>query len=45
MKKLIVLVMMFGSVYSQCLGDMNEDGVKDILDIVTLVNDILFVYI
>jgi hypothetical protein len=33
--------MMLGSVYSQCLGDMNEDGVKDILDIVNLVNDIL----
>ena len=33
--------MMFGSVYSQCLGDMNEDGIKDILDIVNLVNGIL----
>jgi len=33
--------MIFGSVYSQCLGDMNGDGIKDILDIVTLVNDIL----
>ena len=32
---------MLGSVYSQCLGDMNEDGIKDILDIVNLVNDIL----
>ena len=41
MKKLIILIMMFGSVYSQCLGDMNEDGIKDILDIVNLVNDIL----
>jgi hypothetical protein len=41
MKKLIILLMMFGSVYSQCLGDMNDDGIKDILDIVTLVNDIL----
>ena len=33
--------MMFGSVYSQCLGDLNGDGIKDILDIVNLVNDIL----
>jgi len=41
MKKLIILLMMFGSVYSQCLGDMNGDGIKDILDIVNLVNDIL----
>lgn len=41
MKKLIIFIMMFGSVYSQCLGDMNEDGIKDILDIVNLVNDIL----
>jgi len=36
-----MILMMFGSVYLQCLGDMNEDGVKDILDIVNLVNDIL----
>ena len=41
MKKLLILIMMFGSVYSQCLGDMNGDGIKDILDIVNLVNDIL----
>ena len=27
--------------FTQCLGDMNEDGIKDILDIVNLVNDIL----
>ena len=33
--------MMFGSIYSQCLGDMNGDGIKDILDIINLVNDIL----
>ena len=33
--------MMFGSIYSQCLGDMNGDGIKNILDIVNLVNDIL----
>ena len=33
--------MMLSSVYSQCLGDMNEDGIKNILDIVNLVNDIL----
>ena len=29
MKKLIILIMMFSSVYSQCLGDLNEDGVND----------------
>jgi len=41
MKKLILFIMMLGSIYSQCLGDMNEDGIKNILDIVNLVNDIL----
>ena len=30
--------------FTQCLGDMNEDGIKNILDIVTLVNDILYGY-
>jgi len=33
--------MMFGSIYSQCLGDLNGDGTKNVLDIVLLVNDIL----
>ena len=27
--------------YAQCLGDMNQDGIKNILDIVELVNDIM----
>ena len=27
--------------YTQCLGDMNEDNVKNVLDIVILVDDIL----
>ena len=40
MKKLIILLM-FGSVYSQCLGDLNGDGIKDILDIVSGISIIL----
>ncbi len=27
--------------YTQCLGDMNGDGVKNVLDVVNLVDDIL----
>jgi len=41
MKKLILIISMCTVGYSQCLGDLNEDGIKNVLDIVLLVNDIL----
>ena len=40
MKYLWILILC-STAFTQCLGDMNEDGIKDILDIVNLVNDIL----
>ena len=34
--------MMFGSVYSQCLGDMNDDYSVDIQDVVIIINTIVY---
>ena len=38
---LSILILTSTSLYAQCQGDMNDDGVKNIVDIVALVNQIL----
>jgi len=41
MKNIFILIAVCTMGYTQCLGDMNEDNVKNVLDIVILVDDIL----
>ena len=35
------ILILCSTAFTQCLGDMNEDGDKNVLDVVLLVNDIL----
>ena len=37
MKKKILILLMLSEIYSQCLGDLNQDNVIDTLDIVSIV--------
>ena len=37
MKNIFILITVCTVGYTQCLGDMNRDGIKDVLDIVTIV--------
>ena len=41
MSKLIVSILIFSTIYSQCLGDLNQDDNINILDIILLVNIVL----
>ena len=41
MKNIFILITVCTVGYTQCLGDMNRDGIKDVLDIFILVDDIL----
>ena len=41
MKNIFILITVCTVGYTQCLGDMNRDGIKDVLDILILVDDIL----
>ena len=41
MKNIFILITVCTVGYTQCLGDMNSDGIKDVLDILILVDDIL----
>ena len=43
MKKFIlsILILTSTSLYAQCEGDLNGDGIKNILDIVALVNEVI----
>lgn len=41
MKYIFILINVCTLGYTQCLGDMNKDGIKDVLDIFILVDDIL----
>ena len=44
MKRLLLILMvslMFGLDQSECAGDLNDDGIKNILDVVILMDDIL----
>jgi uncharacterized protein (TIGR02145 family) len=41
MKNITILFAVCTVGYTQCLGDMNEDGIKNVLDVVNLVSDIL----
>ena len=41
LRSIVLTILMSTSLFAQCLGDLNEDNIKNILDIVLLVNDIL----
>ena len=41
MKKLLIIIVTISGLYAQCLGDLNQDNVIDILDIILVVNIIL----
>ena len=41
MKNIFILITVCTVGYTQCLGDMNSDGIKDVLDILILADDIL----
>ena len=41
MKRLLIIILIFSSIYSQCLGDINTDYNVDIQDIVIVINSIL----
>ena len=42
MKKILpILIILSANLYSQCLGDVNEDGIVNVVDIVQLVGFIL----
>ena len=42
MKKVLIIFIMISSVYTQCLGDMNDDYVVDIQDVVIMVNIVIY---
>ena len=39
MKNIFILITVCTVGYTQCLGDMNRDGIKDVLDILILVDE------
>ena len=41
MNRLLIIILIFSSIYSQCLGDINTDYNVDIQDIVIVINSIL----
>ncbi|MAR15084.1 MAG: hypothetical protein CMG21_01320 [Candidatus Marinimicrobia bacterium] len=41
MNRLLIIILIFSSIYSQCLGDINADYNVDIQDIVIVINSIL----
>ena len=41
MKKILIIIVTISGLYAQCLGDLNQDNVIDILDIILVVNIIL----
>ena len=42
MKKLVISILMFSFIYSQCLGDVNDDYTVNIQDVVIMINTILY---
>ena len=41
MKKFLIISVLFNVAFNQCLGDFDENGLLDILDIVSIVNQIM----
>ena len=42
MKKVLIIFIMISAVYTQCLGDMNDDYSVDIQDVVIMINIIIY---
>ena len=42
MKKVLIIFIMISSVYTQCLGDMNDDYTVDVQDVVIMINIIVY---
>ena len=38
---LSLIVFCSSSIYAQCQGDVNDDGIKNVVDVVLIVDDIL----
>ena len=38
---LSLIIICSSNIYSQCQGDVNDDGIKNVVDVVLIVDDIL----
>ena len=42
MNKIIIFILMFGFIYSQCIGDINDDYTVNIQDVIIVINTIIY---
>ena len=41
MKKIVLIIFLFSTIYSECIGDLNSDNIINISDAILLINIIL----